>query len=123
MNLFNAILIISAVSLNVIGQLLMKWQINSKNIFTDNFGIWDVINFLIQPWVIVSFLSVFGGAILWMFALSKVDLSIAYPFMGLSFLLIMVCTFLAFNEPITANKVIGNIVIVVGVIIATKGSS
>lgn len=110
-------LIVLAIMMNVYGQLIMKWQVSSVEI---NGDLWDYVFFLFRPWVVSGFCAVFGGALLWLYALSKVDLSMAYPIMGLSFVFILFGSWVFFEEPLTATKIIGNLIIVLGVVVATR---
>lgn len=52
--------------------------------------------------------------------LSKVDISFAYPFLGLSFVLITAWGYLVLSEPLSAYKVIGVCLIVCGVALVAK---
>jgi len=117
MSLSSFFIIVLAVLMNVYGQLIMKWQVTSVEF---DGGWLSYVSFLLRPWVISGFVAVFGGSLLWLYALNKVDLSMAYPVMGLSFLFILFGSFMFFDEQLTSTKMIGNIVIVVGVIIATR---
>jgi multidrug transporter EmrE-like cation transporter len=56
-----------------------------------------------------------------MAAMTKLPLSFAYPFMSLAFVLVMVFSSLLFNEPITAHKMIGVALVIVGLAIGSQG--
>ncbi|MCC8375630.1 hypothetical protein CKY10_14190 [Photorhabdus sp. HUG-39] len=56
----------------------------------------------------------------WIYILKKVDVSFAYPFISLGFIFVMFMGYLLFNEPLTLMKVIGTLVIILGVIIMGK---
>jgi multidrug transporter EmrE-like cation transporter len=56
-----------------------------------------------------------------MAAMTKFTLSYAYPFISLTFVLIMLSAAIFFREPITPPKVFGIIAIVAGVIVGAKG--
>ncbi len=78
----------------------------------------------------VSFLSgtllvallVYGAAtVLWLAVLARVPLSVAFPFYGLSFLLVPTFAWWLLHEPIRPQTWIGGAVILVGVVIASWG--
>lgn len=56
-----------------------------------------------------------------MAALAKFDLSHAYPFMGLTFVLVLVLSVVLFHEPLTMHKIIGIVLIVTGIIVGSRG--
>ena len=52
--------------------------------------------------------------------LSKVDISYAYPFLGLSFVLITAWGYLVLSEPLSIYKVLGVLLIICGVALVAK---
>jgi multidrug transporter EmrE-like cation transporter len=61
-------------------------------------------------------LTCFGlSAVVWLFVLSKIPLSTAYPFVALGIAITVAAGRLLFDEPITVAKLFGVILIVVGV--------
>ena len=53
-------------------------------------------------------LAIFISALAWIIALSKMELSVAYPVaIGLNFLIIMTFSVLVNGEPLTVNKMVG----------------
>lgn len=116
------IYIILTILLTVYGQIVIKWQVNSAGAFPE--GIGDKIGFLLRlllnPWVISSFLGAFLASLTWMAAMTKFPLSFAYPFMSLSFVLVMFLSSIYFYEPITIPKAVGMGLIVTGIIIGSQ---
>lgn len=55
------------------------------------------------------------GAILWLLVLARLDVSMAYPFMGLGFILTMLLGFFLLGETISIFRVIGTLFVVAGV--------
>jgi uncharacterized membrane protein len=56
-----------------------------------------------------------------MAAMTKFSLSYAYPFMSLSFVLVVALSSVFFQDSITAPKAVGITLIVAGIIIGSKG--
>jgi multidrug transporter EmrE-like cation transporter len=62
------------------------------------------------------------SAAIWLFVLARLDVSVAYPFVALGFLLTMVLGCLLFGEPLTARKLIGTMLVMFGVyLVAAAG--
>lgn len=68
-------------------------------------------------------LTVYGAAtLLWLAVLARVPLSLAFPFYGLSFLLVPAFAWWLLHEPIRPQTWLGGAVILVGVVISSLGS-
>jgi drug/metabolite transporter (DMT)-like permease len=104
-------------------QLVIKWQVNNAGeLPLDNFGkLQFLFILLLNPWVISAILATFVSGLSWMLAMSKFDLSYAYPFLSLIYAFMMVASVVFLNETLTLNKIIGVCFIMIGIIILTKG--
>jgi multidrug transporter EmrE-like cation transporter len=60
-----------------------------------------------------------ASAGVWLYVLSQLEVSKAYPFVGLGFVLTMLFAYLFLNEPITALKLTGTLLIVSGVVLVS----
>ena len=107
----------------VYGQLIIKWQMAKVGPLPDAFS--EKVIFLLQMflnlWILSAFLSAFIASLCWMAAMTRFDLSDAYPLMSLSFVLVLILSALFFHEPITTAKVLGVIFIMAGIIIGVSG--
>lgn len=54
--------------------------------------------------------------------ISRVDLSFAYPLLALNYVIILIPSRVLLNEPITMMRLVGAMIIVIGVIVITWGS-
>ncbi len=52
--------------------------------------------------------------------MTKLELSYAYPFVGLTFVLVLVFSVVLFKEPLTLYKIIGVGFIAIGIIISSR---
>jgi drug/metabolite transporter (DMT)-like permease len=110
------------IALTVYGQLVIKWQILDAGDFPTGWN--DRLEFLgrllINPWVISVFAGAALAALFWISALTRFDLSVAYPFMSLSFVLVLILSSVFFGEAITPLKTIGIGLIVAGLAIGAQ---
>lgn len=115
--------IIGTILLTVYGQIIIKWQVSNAGAFpVDAAGkMWFLLRLAINPWVISGLVCAFLAFFCWMAAMTKFDLSYAYPFMSLSFVLVLILSTLFFHEPITAAKALGVIFIMAGIIMGARG--
>jgi drug/metabolite transporter (DMT)-like permease len=114
--------IILTLVFTIYGQLILKWRINSFGPFPDakKDQLIYIGKSLLDPYVISSFAAAFIASLTWIAALTKFDLSYAYPFMSLSFIFVLFLSYLLFNEPFTLNKIIGVAFVVAGLYFASK---
>src|SRR5208282_6137065 len=76
-----------------------------------------VISAATSPWVLLG-LVVFGiSAVAWLAALSRVPLSVAYPFNALGYLVILTASVLVLHERANALTWLGSLLVVSGLLI------
>jgi len=109
--------------LTVYGQIVIKWQVVEAGAFpTDPEGkLLFLAKLLLNPWVISALAAALLAAVSWMAAMTKLDLSHAYPFMSLAFVLVLVFSALIFHEPVTLPKIAGLVLISAGIIVGSQG--
>lgn len=74
-----------------------------------------------NPYVVGGLALYAGGTIFWLAALSRVDLSFAYPFASLSYIIMLLASWQLFNENISMMRLAGTIVIGFGVFLISRG--
>ncbi|WP_334930026.1 EamA family transporter [Nostoc sp.] len=82
--------------------------------------IYFFLRLLINPWILSAFIAAFLASLSWMAALTKFTLSYAYPFMSLTFILVIFLSSILFKEAITISKTISLGLIIAGLIIGTR---
>jgi multidrug transporter EmrE-like cation transporter len=115
--------IFGTIFFTVYGQLVTKWQVARAGAFpveaTEK--IWFLLRLVLNPWVISSLAAAFLAFLSWMAAMTRFELSYAYPFMSLAYVLVLVLSAAFFHEAITVPKVVGMAFITVGIIIGSRG--
>jgi multidrug transporter EmrE-like cation transporter len=115
--------IVLTIFLTVYGQLIIKWQVGQAGAMPVSLGakLIFLLHVCLNPWVVSGFAAAFLASICWIAAMTKFNLSHAYPFMGLSFVLVLIGSGLFFGESITPLKIAGTALIVLGIIVASQG--
>ena len=115
--------IFGTIFFTVYGQIVLKWRINDIGVLPDG-GMGEKVLFLFKvlfdPWVFSGFLAAFVASFFWMAAMTKFDISYAYPFMSSAFVLVFLLSVVLFHEPVTWQKVIGLVLIVAGIIVTSR---
>ncbi|MGR5069431.1 MULTISPECIES: EamA family transporter [Vibrio] len=122
MNVISIILILFSVSLSVLAQILLKQGMSNPTVH-DSFslGVFSgVTTVLTNIFVLGGLLSYVSSAAIWLGVLAKVDVSKAYPFVGLGFIGTMLFAYWFLNEPLTINKTTGTLLILAGVFLISK---
>lgn len=111
------------IALTVYGQIVLKWQVIGVGQFPHNLSdkIFFLARLLLNPWVLSGFFAAFLASLAWMAAMTKLDLSHAYPFMSLNFVLVIILSSAFFHEAITAPKIIGLGLIILGIVVGSRG--
>ena len=114
--------IFSTIVLTVYGQVVLKWRINAFGEMP--LGLVEKLKFLIlllfDPAIFSGFAAAFLASLAWMAAMTRFELSHAYPFMSLSFVMVLLLSGWLLNEPITMAKVAGVVLIVIGTAVASQ---
>jgi multidrug transporter EmrE-like cation transporter len=115
--------VFTTIFLTVYSQIVIKWQVVAAGTFpaesTDQ--LWFLAKLMVNPWVISALAAGLLAVVSWMAAMTKLELSHAYPFMSLSFVLVLVLSALVFHEPVNSWKIAGLALITIGIIVGSQG--
>ena len=114
--------ILGCIVFTVYGQLIMKWRLALKGSMPDLLSekIVFLLKNLFDPYIFSGFVAAFIASLFWMAALTKFEISHAYPFMSLSFVIVLLGSMFFFNEAFTWGKVLGVLLICAGIIVTVK---
>jgi drug/metabolite transporter (DMT)-like permease len=112
----------TTISLTVYGQIIVKWQVDEAGAFPETLsGKADfLLRLLVNPWIISVFVGAAIAAVAWMAALTHFELSRVYPFVALSFVLVLILSAIVFGEALTWPKVAGVLLIVAGLTVGSQ---
>ncbi len=122
MNLVSFSMILTGVMLNAAAQILMKTGTNAVGYF--DFSVANIVpvgwKLATEPHIIGAMACYVLGVVIWILALSRVQVSIAYPLLSLGYVVNAVAAWYLFNESFNPAKVIGMGVIILGVVIISR---
>jgi drug/metabolite transporter (DMT)-like permease len=118
----DVVYILASVVLGAIGQILLKKGMGSMGPLTITLSQFSALLWRIatNPYVVIGLLIYVTGTLFWLVALSRVDLSYAYPFASLSYVLMLAASWLLFGEQITALRLLGTLVVCSGVFLIAR---
>jgi drug/metabolite transporter (DMT)-like permease len=117
------VLILASVILSSIAQLVLKLGMSSLGVqeaLASN--MWsDIVMAVVAGGLIPLGIALYGvGAVLWLWILSRTDLSFAYPFVGVAFILTMLFGLVFLGEPVGIERIAGTFLIVCGVTLVSR---
>jgi multidrug transporter EmrE-like cation transporter len=120
---YDYLYIFLTIAFTVYGQLVLKWRIASYGPLPQA---WVpkgkfLISLLADPAIFSGFVAAFLASLAWMAAMTKFDLSHAYPFMSLNFVVVLILSGWLLSEPASLQKILGIAFIVFGTVVAARG--
>jgi multidrug transporter EmrE-like cation transporter len=116
-------LIIFSVSLSAIAQIVLKTGMTSSavaNVMKLGSPFEVAVQIAISPWVVGGLGLYFLGALVWLFVLARVEVSVAYPFVGLGFILTMIMGKFVMGDDITVTRMVGTLLVAAGVVLIAR---
>ena len=119
------IYIFITLAFSVSSQLIIKWKMSGFSY--NDFDSWQdrysfAFSMLINPYIILALaFSVLAG-VTWMIAMTKFELSYAYPFTIFSLIFVTLFSIIFFEEQVNAHKIIGIILVGIGIFTISRGS-
>lgn len=118
------IYIFSTIFFTTLSQLLMRWQVGLAGPLPGD--AWGKAGFvgalLLNPWIIASVVSTFLAGVSWMLALTKFEISYAYPFSALTYVLVLLAGVVLFQDDANLGKIAGTALVILGVVVIARFS-
>lgn len=115
--------ILATVLFTAYGQLIVKWRVVKHGALPvepiAKFKF--LLQLLLDPAIMSGMVAAILASLAWMAAMTKFELSHAYPFMSLNFVIVLLLSGWLLSEPVTAQKILGVGLIVAGTVVAARG--
>jgi len=122
MNALSLSLVMCGVLLNAVAQLLLKAGTNAVGAF--EFSAANVLpvgwKLATQPFIVAGIGCYVISVVIWILALSRVEVSIAYPMLSVGYVLNALAAWYLFGESVTPARLLGIAVIILGVFIVAR---
>lgn len=111
--------ILASVLLVNLGNLVAKYGLQQTS-FSSSALISSYIGFFTNPFILLGLTSVGISSIFWLAALSKADLSYAYPMISMGYIITAIASWIFFKENLTIIRMAGIFVICSGVFLMSR---
>lgn len=118
------LLILLSIAIAVGGQVLLKLGLNKIGSINVNSlsGLGHLFLGIIKsPMVLTGLFCYVISAAIWLVVLSAVQLSFAYPFIGLTYVLILFISKFVLKEDVNPIRWVGAAIITIGVVVISRG--
>jgi len=113
------IIILSGILCASLGQVFWKLGMNAVGAI-DNFSISGIVSMFLNPLVFLGLLMYGLSTIFWLIALSQKDLSYVYPFIALTFIIVLLLSKFLLHENVGLYRIVGTLIIIAGLIIVVN---
>jgi len=116
--------ILVSIFFNVLGQFFIKigvGKISPLSISVHNI-VPDIAHIVFYPQIFTGLFLYAVGSIFWIFALSKTELSVAYPMLSLGYVFVLILSALVLKENISVIKILGVCVIIFGIFLISRSA-
>lgn len=116
-------LILISVSISAIAQITLKHGMSSPSVQQSLNSGWLALGMAVAAnfYVWLGLILYALGAVLWLGVLARVEVSLAYPFVGLGFILTSLLGVFVLGESFSVIRFVGTCQVVLGIILVTQG--
>ena len=124
MPLTTYLFILISVAMSALAQIILKTGMSNLGIGASmaarrwGEAAWQVAT---NPWVMLGLSMYFLSALVWLMVLARVQVSFAYPFVGIGFILTMLMGWLVMGDAMSMQRVVGTLLIAGGVVLIARG--
>ena len=111
--------ILASVALVNIGNLMTKYGLQTSSVQFDAIFS-SYVSIFMNPFILIGFISIGLSSLFWLAALSKADLSYAYPMISIGYVITAISAWIFFQESLTLMRMSGILIICVGVFLMSK---
>lgn len=115
-------LVLTGVLLNAVAQLALKASVREQGAIglTLTDALPTALRIAAEPWLWLGLCCYVVSVVVWILALSRVEVSIAYPMLSIGYIINALVAWAWLGEVLSVNKIAGIAIITVGVIVLAR---
>ena len=120
MGITNFLIIFLGVLLSASGQIFLKLGADTIGPIALKRNIIELLDSSFNIYILLGLLSYFFSTIIWIVALSRVNVSTAYPMLSFGYVIVAIAAWVLFNEPLSALKITALSIIIFGIVLLSQ---
>ncbi len=117
------LLILLSTAFGVAGQTALKMGVSQPGVAENANGALAIIGLILKsPLMMLGLVFYAAGALAWIAVLARLDLSVAYPFLALNFVLVTLSGRFLLGETVPPLRWLGILVIIAGILLVAKST-
>lgn len=118
------LLILLSTAFGVAGQTALKLGVSQPGVAETATGVFSIIGLIFKsPLVMLGLVFYAAGALAWIAVLARLDLSVAYPFLALNFVLVTLSGRFLLGETVPPLRWLGILVIIAGILLVARSTN
>ncbi|HVJ42043.1 MAG TPA: small multi-drug resistant family protein [Dongiaceae bacterium] len=113
-------LILASVSINAAAQLLLRWAARDGLTPAEGWSLGSFLELVLRPGIVGGLACYVLSVVIWVTVLSRTEVSFAYPFLGVGFVLVTFASVLLLGEAVSGQRLAGTALIAVGVAVLAR---
>ena len=119
----NISIIIFSIFLSSFAHLSLKKGVSQIELFLPSeIDIFKIIKIGLNPWIFSGMTLHVAALVVWLWALSRVDISFAYPFLALGYVIVGVMAWVWLGETLSVSRIVGMLIILTGLVVISQGN-
>lgn len=114
------LLILASVSTNALAQLLLRWAARQGLAPAGGWTVAAFVELLFRPGITGGLACYALSLVIWVTVLSRTEVSFAYPFLGIGFVLVTLVSALLLGEAVSVQRIAGTALIALGVAVLAR---
>ena len=118
------LLILLSTAFGVAGQTALKLGVSQPGVAETATSVFSIIGLIFKsPLVMLGLVFYAAGALAWIAVLARLDLSVAYPFLALNFVLVTLSGRFLLGETVPPLRWLGILVIIAGILLVARSTN
>ena len=114
------LVIVSSILCSALAQIMLKLGMGKVTI--DSITLENLLRLFLNPFIIAGLILYVTAMLIWLYVLKNVEVSYAYPFTALGFIVVMAISYFFLAEQVTLLRVAGIILIIGGIFLISKSA-
>lgn len=115
------LVIIASIACSAMAQIMLKLGMGRVQIESVTFS--SLLGLFLNPFIVAGMSLYVTAMLIWLYVLKHVDVSYAYPFTALGFVLVMAVGYFGLKEQVTTLQLIGMAFIIAGIFMVARSAT